>query len=94
MEEKQLTKQDIEKIITDKIDEYMNKKQFNLSKIPSHSHTGIDVSQVDGRDIDITSFILFKSAVIPTASPLKGQMYFDGTHLYFCKSAGSWTTIT
>lgn len=42
MDEKPLTKQDIEKMIQDGIQSFMNTKQFNLSKIQSHSHNGLD----------------------------------------------------
>lgn len=46
-----LTKKDVEKMVQDGIKSYMDQKQFNLSKIPTHSHMGTDAPRINENDL-------------------------------------------
>lgn len=47
----QLTKKDVEKMVQDGINSYMNQKQYNYSKIPQHTHNGVDTVQISQANI-------------------------------------------
>ena len=44
----------IRAIIRDELNKYATKNQFGVSKIPAHAHTGVEVSRVDGNDLNFS----------------------------------------
>ena len=39
------------KIVQEEINSYMTRKQYSYSKIPTHAHTGLDVTKIAQSDL-------------------------------------------
>lgn len=46
-----MERNEIQKLIQNEINSYMNTKQYNVSKIPNHLHNGTDTNKINGADI-------------------------------------------
>lgn len=89
-----IQKQEVKELALEAIKDYMRSKQYNLSMIPNHEHSGSDTSQIKGENLDIRNGITFKPSQALPASPKAGMMLFYGGVFYVCETAGVWKQIT
>lgn len=80
-----MNEQDINNLIKKGIDDYMNEKQYEVSKIPAHTHNGVDTVRIDAvninQNVKYNTFIVSDTSetfVITNVFPNIGKVIFQG----------------
>jgi hypothetical protein len=75
----------VAQMIQKALDDREVKNAFSVSLIPAHSHTGVDSSQVDGKNLEhsLPYFVISTSATAPTAI-IPNAITVVGGKLYVC----------
>jgi hypothetical protein len=79
-----MEKQELQKLMQDEIVKYMTIRQFNLSKIPSHEHNGLDTVKISQKNlINNNKYSVFVSSIASETFTLSNlpnisQLFFNG----------------
>lgn len=87
--EEPLTKKEIEQMIELSIKNYMSRKQYNISKVPNHEHTGVDINRIDPKNL--LGFPIV--SVAPTADLPEGTIRLyrnSSTYRIYCRINNLW----